>query len=108
MKYISLVTLTLQNAVLIMSIRYTRVLSGEMYFTTTAVVISEFSKMVICLVIIYFQQESFSSYILHLHEAIIVNWKDTLKMSVPAIIYMPQIFLLYVAVSNLDAAVFQV
>ena len=37
-----------------------------------------------------------------------VNWKDTLKMSVPAIVYMVQNNLQYVAVSNLEAAVFQV
>ena len=108
LKYVSLVVLTFQNAILIVSMRYTRVLSGDMYFTTTAVVLSEFSKMVICLIIIFFQQDSIASYFSHLYEAIIVNWKDTLKMSVPAIVYMLQNNLQYVAVSNLEAAVFQV
>ena len=37
-----------------------------------------------------------------------MNWKDTLKMSIPAIVYMLQNNLQYVAVSNLEAAVFQV
>ena len=108
LKYVSLIVLTFQNAILIVSMRYTRVLSGDMYFTTTAVVLSEFSKMVICLIIIFFQQDSIASYLSHLYEAIIVNWKDTLKMSVPAIVYMLQNNLQYVAVSNLEAAVFQV
>ena len=106
LKYVSLVTLTFQNTLLIISMRYSRVLSGDMYFTTTAVLFSEFSKMVICLLIIFYQQRS--NFLSHLHEAIIVNWMDTLKMSVPAIVYMLQNNLQYVAVSNLEAAVFQV
>ena len=79
-----------------------------MYFTTTAVVISESMKMFICLGIIFYQFGSFSEYISHLYESLIVNWTDTLKMSVPAIVYMIQNNLQYVAVSNLEAAVFQV
>lgn len=79
-----------------------------MYFTTTAVVLSETLKMVICLTIIFWQFKSFSKWVEHLYEALIVNWVDTLKMSVPAIVYMIQNNLQYVAVSNLEAAVFQV
>ena len=86
--------------------RYSRVLSGDMYITTTAVLFSEFAKMVICLIIILNEQRA--NFLSHLYEAIIVNWTDTLKMSVPAIVYMLQNNLQYVAVSNLEAAVFQV
>ena len=86
--------------------RYSRVTSGEMYITTTAVLFSEFSKMVICLLIIFNEQRS--NFLSHLYEAIVINWTDTLKMSVPAIVYMLQNNLQYVAVSNLEAAVFQV
>ena len=104
----SLSVLTVQNALLIVSMRYSRVISGAMYFTTTAVVISESLKMVICLVIIFLQIRSFREYFTHLYEALILNWKDTLLMSVPAVVYMIQNNLQYVAVSNLEAAVFQV
>ena len=86
--------------------RYSRVMSGDMYITTTAVLFSEFAKMVVCLIIILYEQRS--NFLSHLYEAIIVNWTDTLKMSVPAIVYMLQNNLQYVAVSNLEAAVFQV
>lgn len=79
-----------------------------MYITTTAVVFSEFSKMVVCLLVILYQERSIEKWLNHLHEGLIVNWKDTLKMSVPAIVYMIQNNLQYVAVSNLEAAVFQV
>lgn len=108
LKYVSLLTLTFQNALLILTMRYSRVIAGKMYFTTTAVVFSEFTKMVVCLSIILYQQGSIRKWLEHLHEALIVNWKDTLKMSVPAIVYMVQNNLQYVAVSNLEAAVFQV
>ena len=88
--------------------RYSRVIAGKMYITTTAVVFSEFTKMVVCLLIILYNEKSFQKWINHLFENIVVNWKDTLKMSVPAIVYMIQNNLQYVAVSNLEPAVFQV
>lgn len=108
LKHGSLLVLTIQNALLILSMRYTRTISGNMYITTTAVLISETLKMLICLTIIFFQSSSISEYVKHLYTSIVVNWKDTLKMSVPAIVYTLQNNLQYVAVSNLDAAVFQV
>lgn len=108
LKYVSLVTLTLQNALLILTMRYSRLVEGKMYITTTAVVFSEFAKMVICLGILFYQEKSVTKWVGLLHQGLIVNWKDTLKMSVPAIVYMVQNNLQYVAVSNLEAAVFQV
>ena len=108
LKYVSLVTLTIQNALLILTMRYSRVIAGKMYITTTAVVFSEFTKMVICLGILFYQEKSVSKWLTLLHQGLVVNWKDTLKMSVPAIVYMLQNNLQYVAVSNLEAAVFQV
>ena len=41
MKYWSLVILIFQNASLILTIRYSRTLSGDMYITSTAVVFAE-------------------------------------------------------------------
>ena len=108
LKYASLLVLTIQNAVLILSMRYSRTLSGDMFITTTAVVLSETLKMVTCLVIIFLQKQNWAEFTRHLYESIILDWRDTLKMSVPAIVYALQNNLQYVAVSNLGAAVFQV
>ena len=89
--------------------RYSRLVPRELrYITTTAVVFSEFAKMCVCLVIIFLQQKSFTEFVKHLRHYLFEEWKDTLKMSVPAIVYMIQNNLQYVAVSNLEAAVFQV
>lgn len=88
--------------------RFTRVQSGDMYITTTAVVLSETIKVLICLVVLFFQNQPPQQYFLFLYQNIILNWQDTLKLSVPAVVYMIQNNLQYVAVSNLEAAVFQV
>ena len=107
-KYGSLSVLTIQNSLLILSMRYTRVQSGDMYITTTAVVLSETIKILICLLVLFFQNQPPQQYFLFLCQNIILNWQDTLKLSVPALVYMIQNNLQYVAVSNLEAAVFQV
>lgn len=45
LKYWSLAILTIQNASLILMIRYSRILPGEKYITSTAVVLSEVLKV---------------------------------------------------------------
>ena len=65
--------------------------------------------MIVCLLVIFYKEGgTFKKFTSFLYEAIVVNWDDTLKMSVPAFVYMIQNNLQYVAVSNLEAAVFQV
>lgn len=81
---------------------------GNQYITTTAVVISETMKMFVCLSIIWWQQPSTSAYFDFMYDSLIINWQDTLKLSVPAMVYALQNNLQYVAVSNLEAAIFQV
>nr|CAB3266230.1 UDP-galactose translocator [Phallusia mammillata] len=109
MKYISLVCLVIQNATLILAMRYARTREGEIFFSTVAVVGSELLKLLTCLLIILYEHEgNVKSWTSHLYGSIVLQPMDTLKMSIPAIIYMVQNNLLYVAVSNLPAATYQV
>jgi UDP-galactose transporter len=104
----SLVVLTLQNALLILIMRYARTRDGDMFFATTAVVSAEVFKTVGCLFIIWWQEGSLSALVHHLNQNIVQQPLDCIKISVPAIIYVLQNNLLYVAVSNLDASTYQV
>jgi len=88
--------------------RYARTRPGELFLSTTAVVAAEFFKTVGCLVIIFCQEGNLRRFLQHLNTNIIQQPLDCLKISVPAIIYVLQNNLLYVAVSNLDASTYQV
>ncbi|XP_060930538.1 UDP-galactose translocator isoform X2 [Limanda limanda] len=109
LKYVSLVVLVFQNASLILSIRYVRTLPGERFFTTSAVVMAEILKVLTCLLIILLQKRlNVKKTVLFLLDAIVYQYKDTLKLSVPSLIYTLQNNLQYIAISNLPAASFQV
>lgn len=108
LKQLSLILLTLQNALLILVMRYTRTRKGDMYFATTAVVLSEGLKVLTSLMILAAQEGTFIKLMCYLRDNIWRQPLDCLKVSVPAFIYTLQNNLLYIALSNLDAATFQV
>ena len=108
LKYFSLVCLAVQNTLLILTMRYVRTQKGDMFFATTAVIMSETFKALTALLIILYQEGNVKKWIQHLIDNIIKEPVDCLKVSVPSIIYVLQNNLLYVAVSNLDAATYQV
>lgn len=108
LKQLSLILLTLQNALLILVMRYTRTRKGDMYFATTAVVLSEGLKVLTSLMILAVQEGTFIKLMCYLRDNIWRQPLDCLKVSVPAFIYTLQNNLLYIALSNLDAATFQV
>lgn len=108
LKYISLVTLTVQNALVGLSMRYARTRSGEMFLSSTAVVMSELVKLITCLCIVFIEEGNFKKFIHTLDTTIVKQPKDTLKVCVPSLVYIIQNNLLYVSASNLDAATYQV
>ncbi|KAM6474836.1 UDP-galactose translocator [Liasis olivaceus] len=109
LKYISLAVLVVQNASLILSIRYVRTLPGNRFFATTAVVMAEILKGITCLLLIFVQKQgNLRQFAASLYDSILVQYMDTLKLAVPSLIYTLQNNLQYVAISNLPAATFQV
>jgi len=129
LKYVSLVTLALQNAMLSVIMHYSRVDSSpaETYSAATAVLMVELLKGGISFAIAFARTEPSKSYTpnalgippspLMIHQPLVSRfrrlWKeifrpDCWKLSIPAILYVIQNNLQYVAASNLEAATFQV
>ena len=57
LKYISLLTLTLQKAILDISMRYSRTRGGDMFFEGTAVLMAEVVKLITCIVLVYHSRD---------------------------------------------------
>ena len=111
-KYISLITLTLQKAILDISMRYSRIRGGAMFFEGTAVLMAEVVKLITCIFFVYQSRDEgdkdFRKLSSILYKTIIQNKLDTFKVCVPSFLYLIQNNLLYVAVENLDVATFQI
>lgn len=110
LKYVSLLTLCLQNSTLVIVMRYSRLNqdSDALYFTSTAVFLSELSKLIISIYMAIRNQIKTKG-----HFDLRELWnevfaEDSWKLAVPAILYTIQNNLQYIAVSLLDAATFQV
>ncbi|KAF9464780.1 nucleotide-sugar transporter-domain-containing protein [Collybia nuda] len=131
LKHISLVTLAVQNSLLTIIMHYSRVSAppSRTYSAATAVLMNEILKGLISLVIAYIRidtpQRYISPYPLDGSQATGASWtplflfriqelgrhvfsSDCWKLSIPAILYVIQNNLQYVAASNLEAATFQV
>ncbi|KAB7501128.1 UDP-N-acetylglucosamine transporter [Armadillidium nasatum] len=108
LKYLSLVTLTVQNSAVALSMRYARTRPGDMFIASTAVVSAEFVKLLASLYLVFHQVGSLQQFIVALQTQILKQKLDTLKVAVPSFIYLVQNNLLYVSASNLDAATYQV
>ncbi|KAL6712202.1 UDP-galactose transporter Gms1 [Coniothyrium glycines] len=116
MKHLSLATLTFQNSALILVMHYSRVMplvGGQRYHTSTSVLLNEMIKLGISMAVaLYELSNSFPSntsaltLVRTLVSATFAG--DSWKLAIPALLYTIQNTLQYVAVSNLDAATFQV
>merc|ERR1712038_2069523 len=109
LKYLSLLTLTAQNAILGLSMRYSRTRPGDLFYEATAVLMAEFVKFFTCLWLVYKDVHyDFDRFKETLYVTIWVNKMDTIKVCIPSFIYLVQNNLLYVAASNLDVATYQI
>ncbi|KAI9500105.1 UDP-galactose transporter Gms1, partial [Coemansia spiralis] len=109
LKYVSLVVLTVQNSALVLVMRYSRVVSTEHYYTSTAVLLSELLKFCVCLYLSAKESARENGGRLSLRQLYTdVLGGDSWKMMIPAGLYTIQNNLQFVAVTLLDAATFQV
>ncbi|XP_067880351.1 UDP-galactose translocator isoform X2 [Heterodontus francisci] len=109
LKYASLAVLVVQNASVILCIRYVRTIPGDKFFTTSAVVMVELFKLTTCLFLLLGQKRgNVKELAVYLYNGLVTEYVDMMKMAVPSLIYTLQNNLQYVAISNLPAATFQV
>jgi UDP-sugar transporter A1/2/3 len=97
LKYLSLLVLVVQNSALILVMRYTRASASEdqLYLASTAVVMSEVMKALVCIALLYFapppSKRSLKKLARNLNRELIVQWRETLKLSIPAGLYLIQV-----------------
>ena len=114
MKWIALMILVAQNTAMVLFMRATLTQEGPRYLASTAVVMSEVTKIAVCVVVLVVEEAQqtntwgFRGAFRTIHRGIFGKPQESLKMLVPAVLYVVQNNLLFAAVSMLPAAVFQV
>ncbi|KAA0708936.1 CMP-sialic acid transporter [Triplophysa tibetana] len=107
-KIYCLVVMTVVAATYTVVLRYTRTISTELYFSTTAVCIAEIIKLVLSLGMLVRETGDVGRCKAALVHHIFGSPKELLKLSIPSVVYAIQNNMAFVALSNLDAAVYQV
>eukprot|EP00045_Choanoeca_perplexa_P004567 m.39165 g.39165 ORF g.39165 m.39165 type:complete len:344 (-) comp12643_c0_seq1:1442-2473(-) len=108
-KYIALVLLMVQTTSSILVLRLSRTRDGEPYLSTTAVVMAELFKVIGSVFLLnHERKEDFGSTLRYIYREVFINWPSSLKLSVPGLLYTVQNNLLFIALTNLPAATYQV
>ncbi|XP_069462482.1 CMP-sialic acid transporter isoform X2 [Ambystoma mexicanum] len=100
--------MTLVASTYIVALRYTRTVGTDLYFSTTAVCIAEVIKLILSLSILAKETGSLGRLMSSLKEHTLGSPKEMLKLSVPSLVYAVQNNMAFLALSNLDAAIYQV
>mmetsp|Transcript_25138 Transcript_25138/g.41439 ORF Transcript_25138/g.41439 Transcript_25138/m.41439 type:complete len:393 (+) Transcript_25138:219-1397(+) len=111
-KYGSLLLLVGQMVGLVLLMRYSRTRhgnDGELYLASTAVFMMEVMKFCLCLGVVFYQGDcSIPALRSELYKHVWASPHDLIKLCVPSFLYTIQNNLLYLALTNLDAASYQV
>jgi len=107
-KLYCLSVMTVVAATYTVALRYTRTISSELYFSTTAVCITEVIKLILSLGMLAKETGSPSRLKNSLVEHVFRSPRELLKLSIPSVVYAIQNNMAFLALSNLDAAVYQV
>lgn len=106
-KYFILGSFTIHNIVVVLLSRFIRSRSGDMFVSSVAVTMSELMKLLICIAILLAQNAmNVKSFALELCENL-KDYRDTLIVGIPGVVYAIQSVLWYTAASHLHASVFQ-
>ena len=118
LKYVSLGVLIVQTTTLVLTLRYSRTKRGAagndetttpMYLASTAVFVAEIMKMLASMSVVWKDVDwKLSGLATILRDEVCGKPRDMIKLSVPGILYTLQNNLLFLALSLLDAATYQV
>lgn len=100
--------LTLQATCYFSLLRYSRTRPNKMYFASTAVFLAEVIKLLVTLVVMFFQHGNLKDFGSFLFNGFVRNPLDTLKLSVPSVLYVFQNNLVYIAMTHLESTTFQI
>eukprot|EP00095_Tigriopus_kingsejongensis_P009124 maker-scaffold595_size129005-snap-gene-0.23 protein:Tk09124 transcript:maker-scaffold595_size129005-snap-gene-0.23-mRNA-1 annotation:"udp-n-acetylglucosamine transporter-like" len=109
-KYFLLLTLTLNTAFTVLLLRASKFnpgSDGRIYISATAIFLAEIIKFLTCLTILVWNEGLLPS-LHHFYVEVLVKWRETAKLLIPASLYMIQNNLLFVAVKYIDPATYQV
>lgn len=110
-RYGSLAIVVLQTTVTVLLLRYSRTRETDLapYLASTAVLSSECCKFFVCVITLFVHAGySLKGTCRHFLTEIVYNPRETAKLIIPSGLYAVQNNLLYLALSNLDAATYQV
>lgn len=106
-KYLSLVTLTLQNAALCLTMRAART-QEKQFSAPVAIMLAELIKLITCTGLVCLEESGPIGALMSFKTNILMNCRDTMKVAVLSIVYYVQNNLIYVGSTHLDAVTCQV
>lgn len=108
MKYVSMILLIFFTTAQILYVRVARTQPGEKYNTESAVIVGEVMKLVLSFLLLSNEKRSIINGFQTLRTELRGSLGMVLLQGVPALLYTVQNNCMYIAISNLDAAVYQV
>ena len=106
LKMVSLVLLTAQNVLSVLFMRIARTNTGPPFIAGSVIIASELLKMLLCLLLLL-KDMTAAEAVRTVHSEVIANFGGTLQMSVPALCYTFQNFMVFIAITRLDVTTYQ-